>query len=110
MFVNIFEYRMRSGFDAAAYEDLSRAMYTLVSSDERFEFIDMSDFATSPTAGVVIERFGSLEGARLWASHPDHQMAMGRGQREFYAWYRSSGCVLDHEHYHPAAVGGPDGG
>ena len=101
MFVNLFEYRMRSDFDAAAYQELSLAMYSLVSSDERFEFLEMSDFATSPTEGVVIERFGSLEGARLWASNLDHQKAMGRGQREFYAWYRGSGCVLDHEYYHP---------
>ena len=102
MFINIFEYRMRSDFDAAAYQELALAMYGLVSSDERFEFLDMNDFATSPTEGVVIERFRSLEGARLWASDPDHQKAMGRGQREFYAWYRGSGCVLDHEYYHPA--------
>jgi hypothetical protein len=104
VFINIFEYRMRSDFDVAAYQDLSLAMYDLVSSDDQFEFLDMSNFATSPTEGVVIERFGSLEGARLWASNSDHQKAMGRGQREFYAWYRGSGCVLDHEYYHPAVV------
>jgi hypothetical protein len=91
VFINIFEYRMRSNFDAAAYQDLSLAIYDLVSSNDQFEFLDMSNFATSPTEGVVIERFGSLEGARLWASNSDHQKAMGRGQREFYAWCRGSG-------------------
>jgi hypothetical protein len=104
VYINIFEYRMRSGADLEAYMKLAVEMYVLVSGDPSFEFLDIQTFATSPTEGVVIERFGSLEGARLWASNQVHQAVMQRGQREFYAWYRGSACILDHEYSHPSPI------
>jgi hypothetical protein len=102
LYVNIFEYRMRA--DMAAYHDLAVAMNERVSSDPRFEFLDLRTFATSTTEGVVIERLASPKGARLWASALDHQKVMRRGQHEFYAWYRGSGCLVDHEYQHPNPI------
>ena len=104
MFVNIFEYRMRPDADLALYEELGAQMYQRVTSDPRFTFIEMTGFPTSPTEGVVIERFATLEGARLWASDPEHKKIKRRGQREFYAWYRGTACVVDHEYDHPSPV------
>ena len=106
VFVNIFEYRMRPDADLALYEELGAQMYQRVTSDPRFTFIEMKGFPTSPTEGVVIERFATLEGARLWASDPEHKRIKRRGQREFYAWYRGTACVVDHEYDHPSPVVG----
>ena len=104
VFVNIFDYRMRPDADLALYQELGAEMYQRVTSDPRFPFIEMKGFATSPTEGVVIERFAALEGARLWASDPEHKRIKRRGQREFYAWYRGTACVVDHEYDHPSPV------
>lgn len=90
MFVNIFEYRMRQDADLG-YQELGAQMYQRVTSDPRFTFIEMKGFPTGPTEGVVIERFATVEGARLWASDPEHIRIKRRGQREFYAWYRGHG-------------------
>ena len=57
-------------------------MYGVVSADPQFEFLGRQSFATSPTEGVVLERFGSLEGARRWASDSHHRKVQRRGQKE----------------------------
>lgn len=102
LYVNIFDYRMRADADMAPCHDLAVAMFEPVSSDPGFEFLDLKTFATSTTEGVVIERFSSPKGARLWASHPVHEKVMRRGQLEFYSWYRGPGCVVDHKYQHPS--------
>ena len=104
MYVNIFEYKMRADADMSAYQELAVEMYGAVSANPQYEFLGLQTFATSPTEGVVVERFGSLEGARRWASDPHHREVQRRGQREFYAWYRGFGCVVDHEYHHPEPV------
>ena len=104
MYINIFEYRMREDADMTEYRELTTEMYGVVSADPQFEFLGLQSFATSPTEGVVLERFGSLEGARRWASDSHHRKVQRRGQKEFYAWYRGSGCVVDHEYQHPNPV------
>lgn len=98
MYVNVFEYRKRADFDEDAYEEHADRMYALVTSDPTFEFIDMKSYQVSALEGVVIERFGSLEGAERWAAHPDHRATMQFGREHVFAWYRGTACIVDHEY------------
>ena len=104
LYANIFEHPMRANADMVPYHDLAVAIYEQVSFEPRFEFLDLNTFATSRMGGVMIERFSSPKGARLWASRPDHKKVMRRGQLEFSAWYRGSRCLVDHEFEHPSPI------
>lgn len=98
MYVNVFEYRLRDDVDRDAYQARAESMYALVTSHPRYGFIEMKSYPINDREGVVIERFASLEGARLWAADPEHQATMQYGREYVYAWYRGAACVLDHEY------------
>lgn len=98
MYVNVFEYRLREDVDRAEYQARGERMYALVTSDPSYEFIDMKVYATSDIEGVIIERFGSLQGAQRWAADAEHRETMRYGREHVYAWYRGTGCVVDHEY------------
>ena len=101
MYMNVFEYRLRDDADRGAYQAHGERMYALVTSDPCFEFIDMKVYPVSENEGVVLERFGSLDGARRWAANPEHQVTMQYGREHVYAWYRGTACVVDHEYGTP---------
>ena len=98
MYMNVFEYRLRDDVDRAAYQAHGERMYALVTSNPSFEFIDMKSYPVSADEGVILERFGSLEGARWWAANPEHRATMQFGREHVYAWYRGTACVVDHEY------------
>lgn len=98
MYLNVFEYRLREDIDRAGYEAHGDRMYALVTADPAYEFIDMKVYATSDFEGVIVERFGSLEGARRWAANIEHQATMRYGRAHVYAWCHGTGCIVDHEY------------
>ena len=97
-YLNVFLYTLREDCDVAAYDALAVEMYSLAASNAEYEFESIERVAESEHSGVVLERFGSLEGAKRWAKCPEHRAAMKRGRAEFYESYAGMGAVLDHEY------------
>lgn len=97
MYINIFHYVLREDCDVAAYHELSLAMYEVVTKNAEYEFVGMERFGDD-YEGVVLETFGSLEGAKRWSRCPEHRAAMKRGRAEFYERYSGSGTVVDHDY------------
>jgi antibiotic biosynthesis monooxygenase (ABM) superfamily enzyme len=98
VYINIFHYVLCEDCDVAAYDALAAEMYAIVAGDPQYEFVGLERFATSDREGVVLETFGSLEGATRWARCPEHRAAMKRGRAEFYEKYVGHGTVEDHNY------------
>jgi len=97
-YLNVFRYTLREDCDVAAHDALAVEMYGMAASIAEYEFESIERVAESERSGVVLERFGSLEGAKRWARCPEHRAAMKRGRTEFYESYAGMGAVLDHEY------------
>lgn len=97
-YLNVFRYTLREDCDVAAYDALAVEMYGMAASNAEYEFESIERVAESERSGVVLERFGSLEGAKRWAKCLEHRAAMKRGRAEFYEFYAGMGAVLDHEY------------
>ena len=97
-YLNVFRYNLREDCDVMAYDALAVEMYGLAASNPDYEFESIERVAESDRSGVVLERFGSLEGAKRWAKCPEHRAAMKLGRAEFYESYAGMGAVLDHEY------------
>ena len=82
-----FNFRLRDDIDVEAYHALQYEMFSIISSDPKYGFVDLKAYSTDGQEGVLIATFEHEEGLQLWREQADHMVTQQRGRDEFYEWY-----------------------
>ncbi len=79
----------------ANLEELGTVVQKMVAlSTEMPGVVSVKDYSAQDGEMLVLGEFDSLEAVAAWKAHPEHLIAQGQGQGEFFADYRIQICEL----------------
>ena len=90
MVVIVFRSRLVPDVDRAAFDELDKRMYSIVS--EMPGFVSERSYSSADGERLTVVEFESVETLEAWRRNPEHRAAQIEGRERFYAEYTNIVC------------------
>lgn len=76
------------------YSDMSQKMEALAKEQPGFLGID----SARQDIGITVSYWESLDAIKIWKQHSEHLIAQQKGREQWYSWYNTRICKVEHEY------------
>jgi len=76
------------------YREMAQKMEDLAKTQSGFLGIDSAREAV----GITVSYWESLEAIKAWKQNSEHLIAQQKGREQWYSWYNTKICKVEHEY------------
>ena len=76
------------------YREMAKKMEDLAKTQSGFLGID----SAREDVGITVSYWKNLDAIKTWKQHSEHLIAQQKGRKQWYSWYNTRICKVEHEY------------